>query len=229
MRNLRIQLKRSRPAFCEMPYIPLDIHSGHNQVDELIRKIIEPLLNEAHWLLAATRPSDGPDGHFPRASAIVLVSTISAVSALGSFKKPGQKQTSDHKRFVSCVRDYFPWEHIEIKDDQYRSLQAMREAASEGLYGTFRCPLIHAAGLVHNSLPLPAINKIHPGHNDIGRAEARLEKLVKLKSLNGEVVIKFEATRFEVYVDCLYWCVRSLTERFAADPKNAKEIIAHAT
>ena len=216
-------------AFCDMPYIPVDIRSGHQQVDELVRKIIEPMLNEAHWLLAATRPSDGPDGHFPRSSAIVLLSTISAVSALSNFEKPGHKRRDDHKRFVSCVRDYFPWEHIGIKDDQYRSRQTTREAASEGLYKTFRCPLIHVGGLVHSSLPIPAINKIHPGHNDIERAELRLEELVKRKSLNGQVVIKLEATRFEVYVDYLYWCVRSLIERFAADPKNANEIIAHAT
>ena len=73
-----------------MPYLNLDIRSGDDQVDSLIRRVIEPYLVEVQYLLAATRPSDGPDGHFANSCAIMLLATVAVTSALPNYQRCNQ-------------------------------------------------------------------------------------------------------------------------------------------
>jgi hypothetical protein len=211
-----------------MAYLELKLHSGDEAVDHLIRRTIEPYLVEAHYLLCATRPSESPDGHFPIACCMMLLAVVAATSALPNYERDGKRRTSDGKHFVDCVRKYFPWESIRIKDDQYRTDSELVGAASDALYKVFRCPLFHSAGIVGSNDTACRLIKVHPGHADITMAEQRIIDLEQCTTLDGQVVIELRFHQYSLYIDYFYWYVRKLLERFAADPENARLIRQHS-
>jgi hypothetical protein len=212
-----------------MPYVDLDIRSGDDHVDSLIRRVIEPYLIEAHFLLAATRPSDGPDGHFPLSCALMLLATVAATSALPNYQRYGQIRKHDKRHFTECLESYFPWEHVRVDDSEHRPDNELVKHTSEVLYANIRCPLFHSGGLVGGLDPALALVKTHPGHTELGRAEQRIEQLARYVTLNGQVFFKFEYRRNILYIDTFYWCVRKMVENFAADADNVKRIREHST
>jgi hypothetical protein len=187
-----------------MPYVDLDIRSGDEHVDSLIRRVIESYLLEVHFLLAATRPSDGPDGHFPLSCALMLLATVAATSALPNYQRHGQIRRDDRKHFVACLDKYFPWEHVKVDDGEHRPEKERIKLTSEILYTNVRCPFFHSGGLVGGSDAGVCIAKIHPGHTELARAEERVEELARRPTLNGQVFFRIEYNRNILYVDYFY-------------------------
>ena len=196
-----------------MPYVNLDIRSGDDHVNSLIRRVIEPYLIEVHYyLLAATRPSDGPGGHFANSSAIMLLATVAATSALPNYQRDSQARKNDKKHFVACLENYFPWEHVKIGDCEHRPEDELIKQTSEILYTNVRCPFFHSGGLVGGSDPGIPIVKIHPGHTELAKAERRIEELARCPTLKRQVFFKIAYKRHTLYVDFFYWSVRKMVD-----------------
>jgi hypothetical protein len=133
-----------------MAYVSLDLSSADPVVAAFIRMSIEPYLREAHFLLAAATPEEGPANHFPIACAVILLATVGATSALDNHERTGKKRREDKWHFLNCLDKYFPWDCITIEDGEFRSNKDRRNAAAIALYEVFRCPLVHSGGLVDN-------------------------------------------------------------------------------
>ena len=212
-----------------MAYVALKIDSGDPRFDALIRETIERYLIEVHYLLAAVRLSSGPDGHYPYSCTIMMLATVAATAALRHPQRiwTGKGRNNDKVHFVECVNQCFPWDHVKVTDDQFRKDVEVRAIAATILYETFRCPLIHSAGIVGRSESRPRVVKIHPGHQDVVEAGKRVETLARASTLAGQIVLELQWQRCTLHVDSLYWCVRKLVERFAADPENVERVLEH--
>lgn len=210
-----------------MAYVPLTLRSPDDRVNGLIQRVIEPYLTEAHYLLAATRPGEGPSNHFPYACALMLLGTIAATSALDNFERTGKKRTGDKTEFVNCLRDHFPWNCVSIDDDKFRPQAELVQATCVTLYEVFRCPLFHSGGLVDSMATTPVIVKAHPGNKDIEVAEQRVAELARQTDLKGQCLMRMEFKRSTLYVDCLYWCVRRMVEQYSLDETHTRRLLKH--
>ena len=191
-----------------MPYVPLFIDTGDSRVDAIFRGIIEEQLQEAHWLLATACPDTSRNPSFHKATAMLLLGTIAASSALASFAKPGHKRKTDRADFINWAVKYFPWDQVHIKDDQFRTMRELPSIAAESMYETFRCPIFHTAGMVHVSLPIAELSKIHPRTLDMLENEKDVEELAKQQTFLGGQLLSLEYNRAVLSLDALYWCVR---------------------
>jgi hypothetical protein len=72
----------------------------------------------------------------------------------------------------------------------------------------------HLSGVIGKWHRKARISHAFPGTQD---AEKRIAELCSAK-LSGERLIKIEAFASTVYTHTLYWCTRTMIERFAADP-----------
>jgi hypothetical protein len=102
-----------------MAYVPPKL-TAIQPVNATISMFTEEYLKQAHYLLAATYPADGPFNHFGQSAAVMTLLAIAAASRLRIFdpvkndKRPG---TSDRAAFLGCVREFFPWSDVTIVDD----------------------------------------------------------------------------------------------------------------
>lgn len=210
-----------------MVYVPLDLQASDPLVNSVIQGVIEPYLKEAHYLLAATRPDQGSEGHFPRASALMLLGTVAATSSLDNFQKAGANRKGDRAYFVDCLRSYFPWDQVSIEDGEFRAEEQKTDAAGIALYNVFRCPLFHSGGLTDQKSIMPVLIKTHPGHREIEVAEARIEQLARAETMGGQWIMRFEFNRCVLHLDPFYWCVRRMVENYARDPDRAIKLRAY--
>ena len=164
-----------------MPYVPLMLNN--TAPDAVIRAATEEHLKQAHYLLAATYPSDGTtlECHFGSSAATMTLLTIAAASSLRYFdldanrKANHRKDTtakSDRDAFVECVETFFPWGNVTVVDDKYRPKSEHPSLAATELYEVFRNPLVHSGGMtskphfkgkVDDFFRTPRINHAFPG------------------------------------------------------------------
>jgi hypothetical protein len=132
----------------------------------------------------------------------------------------------DKTRFVECVKQFMPWEHVTIRDDQHRPVKQRREAAAEEFYKTFRNPLVHAggvrgawhfSGVIDNWYRAPQIAHVFPGLASWQENEKAIAELCDLNSYAGQNLLEMGAASSIVHTRPLYWCTRKMIEAFAAD------------
>ena len=209
-----------------MPYVRLLL--SDSKASAAISMATERHLEQVHYLLAATYPNGKElHHHFGTSAAVMTLLTIAAASAIRHFdpkknKKP--RVPTDHDIFTDAVMKFFPWGHISIQDDQFRSLGEQRKAAAEELYSVFRNPLVHLGGItskpqmsgvVGGWYRSPEIAHVFPGLSQ-QENEAAIENYCQA-TLSGDLLIKLEALSSTVYTRPLYWCTRKMIEAFAAD------------
>jgi hypothetical protein len=231
---LRLQGPFLGEEACLLPYAQLLIMTGDARLDWIFRDVIEGQLEEAHWLLAAARPESCRSPSFHKGSAMLLLATIAASSALVSIAKPGHKRRTDRKDFVAWVKNYFPWDHVTVSDDQYRPKSELPAAAAEALYSMFRNPIFHTAGLVHSPgsplhgrTPIAVLEKIHPRTLDTIENERDIEALAATESFVGGRLLSLEYGQSRLSLDALYWSLRKAIEKYASDSAAMQAVIAH--
>ena len=191
-----------------MAYVELDLpNTLPDTVRIVIRKGVEPLLQDVHWMLATViaEPTDtAPRRQLQVPIAHVLLATVAGVSAK-LLHAPG-KGAGD--RFKECVTRLFPW------DIDPPTGISNNEAAAI-LYAVFRNPLVHYLGLNRASAPAVKIGQVFRGTDD---AESRVEELERLtvKPYSVPCLVVTPEKRV-LWLDPFYWGVRKLVERWCRD------------
>ena len=94
-----------------MAYAPLALSDSlPDSVNTVIRKGVEPQLQDVHWMLATAigRPSASePPRQLQLPIALVLLATVDGVST--QLFHPAEKMGIG-KRFKECLNRYFPWD-----------------------------------------------------------------------------------------------------------------------
>ncbi len=193
-----------------MAYVELDFpNSLPDSVHTVIRKGVEPLLQDVHWMLATAigEPTDtAPPRQLNLPIALMLLATVAGVSTLHA-PKP-KKRTGEH--FKKCLIEYFPWDI-----DPPRGVSC--DEAAKILYDVFRNPLVHSLGLHKSSDQAVAIGMAFPGADDAERRVEKLERLTEKPSSEPCLIVTPE--RQVLWVDTFYWGVRKLVERWSRDKK----------
>ena len=193
-----------------MAYVELDLSDTiPDSVRTVIRKGVEPLLQDVHWMLATVIA--GPTDTAPRRQlqvpiAHTLLATVAGVSAK-LLHAPEKKDTGE--RFKECLTRFFPW-------DVDPPTGASKDEAAKILYEAFRNPLVHYLGLNMARAPAVKIAQILRGTDD---AENRVEELERLTGKPYSVPCLVVAPEKRVlWLDPFYWGVRKLVERWSRDP-----------
>ena len=153
-----------------MAYVELNLSSTiPDSVRTIIRRGVEPLLEDVHRMLAAiiAEPTDTtPRRQLQVPIAHVLLATVAGVSAK-LLHAPGKNTGA---RFKECVSRFFPW-------DIDPPVGTSHDETAMILYEIFRNPLVHSLGLNRTGAPVVKINQILRATND---AETRVEELERL-------------------------------------------------
>jgi hypothetical protein len=183
-------------------------------------------LRQAHYLLAARYPGSSPETHFGVSATIMLLLTIASTSALRHFSLTKNRPSKhDSEIFPACVEEFFPWQHVSIKDGEHRPAAERRTAAAKELYEVFRCPLIHSGGMVARGRRIVRLNHVFPGLATFEENEARIAELSQQETLSRQTLLEIDACESTIHSRTLYWCVRKMIEAFAADPVVEADII----
>jgi hypothetical protein len=191
-----------------MAYVELDLpNTIPNTVLTVIRKGVEPLLQDVHWMLAMViaEPTDtAPRRQLQVPIAHVLLATVAGVSAK-LLHAPG-KGTGD--RFKECMTRFFPW-------DVDPPTGVSNDEAAKILYEIFRNPLVHYLGLNRASAPVVKFGQVFRGTDD---AENRVEELERLtvKPYSAPCLVVTPEKRV-LWLHPFYWGVRKLVERWSRD------------
>ena len=191
-----------------MAYVPLTLPDKlPESVDWAIRKVVEPLLEDIHWMLASPtgRPGkSGPPRQLQLPIALLLLATVEGVST--KLFQPA-KEMGVGKRFKECLIRYYPW-------DIDPPTGVSREDAAKTLYVTFRNPLVHRLGLHDSKCPGVRFGQSFPGDG----AESGLERLERSrKKPASEPFLIVTPDRRTLWLDPFYWGVRILIERWSCD------------
>ena len=191
-----------------MAYVELDLSDTiPDSVRTVIRKGVEPLLQDVHWML--TTVIAGPTDTVPRRQlqvpiAHVLLATVAGVSTQ-LLHAPG-KGTGD--RFKECVTRFFPWNIDPPKG-------VPNDQAAKILYEVFRNPLVHRLGLNKARARVVQINQVFRGTDD---AEDRVEELERLTvKPHSDPCLVVTPEKRVLWLDPFYWGVRKLVERWTRD------------
>ena len=209
-----------------MPYGRLSLPD--NKIGATISMATEQHLRQAHYLLAATFPDEGPANHFGTSAALMTLLTIAAASAIRHFDPKRNKNTKrDRAAFTECVLEFFPWDVVTIRDDQHRPSCERRTAVASELYDVFRNPLVHSGGVtsklhktgvVGDWYRAPKIVHAFPGLASPQENEMTVAEYCAVTP-SGDILIELEAFSAKVHTRPLYWCTRKMIESFAADEK----------
>jgi len=216
-------------GFCAVPFVYPKL--ANTAPNALIRIATEEHLRQAHYLLAATYPSNEstPACHFGLSAATMTLLTIAAASAIRYFDLDANRKDktakSDRDAFIECVETYFPWGNVAVLDDKHRPKAELPKLAATELYEVFRNPLVHAGGMTSKPwfkgrtddfFRTPKIDHTLPGLATPHENEAVIADYCNA-TLSGDVLLKMEAFQSIVYSRPLYWCTRKMIENFAAD------------
>ena len=126
-----------------MAYVPLDLSKSlPGSVHTAIRKGVEPLLRDVHWMLATVigEPTDAvPRRQLQVPIALVLLATVEGVST--KLLHP-QETMSIGVRFKECLNRYFPW-------DIDPPTGVSSECAAKILYDFFSKPPSSSSRMAH--------------------------------------------------------------------------------
>jgi hypothetical protein len=191
-----------------MAYVELNLSNTiPDSVRTIIRRGVEPLLQDVHWMLAAiiAEPTDtAPRRQLQVPVAHVLLATVAGVSAK-LLHAPGKNTGA---RFKECVSRFFPW-------DIDPPVGTSNDEAAKTLYEVFRNPLVHSLGLNGAGAPVVKIGQVFRATTD---AEGRVEELERLtvKPYSTPCLVVTPKERV-LWLDPFYWGVRKLVERWARD------------
>ena len=192
-----------------MAYVPLNLsNSLPDSVHTIIRKGVEPQLEDVHWMLATAihRPSEfGPPRQLQVPVALVLLATVDGVSTRLFHPEECMKTG---KRFKECLNRYFPW-------DIDPPTGVSSEEAAKILYDTFRNPLVHFLGLHQSKDPAVRIGQSYPWSDD---AEIGVESLERSRCKPAsEPCLVVTPDKRTLWLGPFYWGVRTLIERWSCD------------
>ena len=189
-----------------MAYVELDLpNSLPDSVHTVIRKGVDPLLQDVHWMLAMVigEPTDtAPRRQLQLPIAHVLLATVAGVSK--TLLHAPEKRTG--VRFKKCLIKYFPW-------DIDPPTGVSHDEAAKILYEVFRNPMVHCLGLNKASDPVVKIGHAFRGTDD---AEKRVEELecLTVKPISEPCLVVSPGKRV-LWLDPFYWGVRKLVERWS--------------
>jgi hypothetical protein len=198
-----------------MTYVELELSDTiPDTVRTVIRRGVEPLLQDVHWMLATVigEPTDtAPRRQLQVPIAHVLLATVSGV-ATRLLNAPGK---ATGIRFKECLTRFFPW-------DIDPPTGVSNDEAAKILYEVFRNPLVHNLGLNGARAPVVKIGQVLRGTDD---AETRVEELERLtvKPYSNPCLVVTPEKRV-LWLDPFYWGVRKLVERWSRDA----EEVSHA-
>ena len=192
-----------------MAFVPLVLSDSlPDSVNTVIRTGVEPLLQDVRWMLATAigRPSEfEPPRQLQLPIAMMLLATVDGVSKQ-LFRPEGNM--GGGKRFKECLNRYFPW-------DIDPPTGVSSEEAAIILYETFRNSLVHFLGLHRTKSPDVQIIQSFPGSDD---AEVGVECLERSKCKPvSEPCLVVTPDKRQLWLDPLYWGVRTLVERWSHD------------
>lgn len=192
-----------------MAYVPLALSDSLRvSVRMVIEKGVEPLLQDAHWMLGTVvgKPTDtAPPRQLQHPIALVLLSTVAGVSEK---LLQMQKKAGLGKRFKECLNRYFPW-------DIYPPEGESPEKATKILYQVFRNPLVHSLGLHKGRDSVVRIGQVFPGTDD---AENRVEELERYpEKLGSRPCLVVTPEKRDLWLEPFYLGVRKLVERWSCD------------
>ena len=191
-----------------MPYIALSIPDCVPlQLQQFIRRGLEPFLRDVHKLLAYgdhTVPGDRQG--LDHSTAVVLMSIVAGVSATlyAKYRKQSGKQ------FEGFLTDWFPWDLLPPLggvDEHY---------AAKSIYDCFRNPFIHRLGLVERGdTPF----KFSKGFGD-DESITGLEGMAILPAIGIARSHAFIHTQKGdvLMLDCFYWVIRKFIYSMVAYP-----------
>ena len=199
-----------------MAYVPLALSDSlPESVDTLIRKGVEPLLQDVRWMLATAirRPREfGPPRQLQIPIALMLLATVDGVSK--QLFRP-EENMGGGKKFKECLNRFFPW-------DIDPPTGVSSEEAAIILYETFRNPLVHFLGLHRSKNPAVQIVQSFPGSDSAEIGVERMERS-KCKPVSEPCLVVTPDKR-QLWLDPFYWGVRTLVERWSHD----KAQVSHA-
>ena len=192
-----------------MAYVPLDLSKSlPDSVYTAIRKGVEPLLRDVHWMFATVigEPTDvGPPRQLQVPIALVLLATVEGVSTK-LFHPQEKMQTGD--RFKECLNRYFPW-------DIDPPTGVSSQCAAKILYDFFRNPLVHRLGWHTGEHSVVRIGQVFRGTDDPEKGVEDLER--RAKKPYSEPCLDVTPERKVLCLDPFYWGVRKLVERWSHD------------
>jgi hypothetical protein len=198
-----------------MAYVPLPL-PGHvpEPLMQFVTQTHERFLWEVHHLLALPGiKAGGPRHQLQFTIAAMLLNVISAASQTLA---TADRRSGDS--FKHAMRHYYPWE-----TDQPTGVAP--HGAPAIIYSVFRNPMSHT-GMARSGGRIVKIGRLFPGL-DAGRLEERVEQLERAP-LHGfsdpSIVVRSDA--IVLWVDQLYWGVRTMICRMLADPADCGRIIA---
>jgi hypothetical protein len=192
-----------------MPYEPLPI-GDHvpAPVRALIESVVDGALKEIRFIMEVNPPPDvGPKGHLQLSLAKLLLSAIDGAAQL---LVPGVM--GDGGRFKRFLMDNFPWDRVELGGES-----AVRELASEFMWGSARCALIHRYGL-HTKGDLRKFGRLFTINDEQLTALERGQQ-------PGKGFFENFPDRTVVWIEPLYWCLRQAIVKAldTSDKANAVE------
>ena len=192
-----------------MAYVPLDLSKSlPGSVHTAIRKGVEPLLRDVHWMFATVigEPTDAvPRRQLRVPIALVLLATVDGVST--KLLHP-QETMSTGVRFKECLNRYFPW-------DIDPPTGVSSECAAKILYDFFRNPLVHRLGWHTGEHSVVRIGQVFRGTDDPEKGVEDLERLTEKPS--SEPCLVVTPDKKVLWLDPFYWGVRKLVERWSYD------------
>lgn len=196
-----------------MSYTPLNIPtSTPSLVQKIIRKSVDPLLDDVHWMLATAVSARGPKQQLQFPIALTLLAAIAGVSTQLLWV---EKSTNTGERFRTVLRDYYPWEMDSPQG-------ASKKDAVSVLYDVYRNPLMHNLGLRTETTYQIKIGRILRGTEDAEVSVEELEKQKEKPYSKSSLVVTPE--KRVLWLDPFYWAVRKTIESWATD----SEQVTHA-
>ena len=190
-------------------YVPLALSDSlPDSVNTVIRKGVEPLLEDVHWMLSTAigRPSEfGPPRQLQIPIALMLLVTVDGISQ--KLFRPDPSMDIGPK-YKECLKQYFPW-------DIDPPTGVSSEEAAKILYDTFRNPLVHRLGLHESTGPAVQFVQGFPGSEDHEIQVERLERS-RCKPVS-EPCLVVTPDKQQLWLDPFYWGVRILVERWSHD------------
>lgn len=193
-----------------MAYRPLLLPAGPGpHATDLIRRLEGHYLQDVHAMLRLPQPSVDIHAGCNFAIAQVLCAVIGGLSTTLYMQEGGNGH-----RFKGILIDYYPWDEEPIderRDSEHAAL----------IYSMFRNPLTHDLGLdLHSASrsPKAIVKRLVVQAQQVGHTERGVEDLeADQRPGNLSPVLRRDRERVVLMVEAMYWGVRRLIVRIAAD------------
>jgi len=210
-----------------MAYQPVELGRGVPAlVERVIRKTIEPILNDVHCALRLPMRRPNLPAGFNFTIGHTLLALVAGVSA--TFYRRG---LTDGKAFTGLLVEFYPW-----------ALEPNRpvdkQQSAKILWETFRNPFTHSLGMPFEKQnrgsrelkPRDFVVKVGRDKNGMKEREVvALERSIVRPDLNPTLVVTPQ--KRVLLVEPLYWGVRQMLFQLTQDPvimRNVEEYFSRA-